>query len=97
MKSNWSQDWSMYQGLINPTDVVVREVRLQSAAGWYVGSVEFYNFEEMDFYSRDTGYYPNEEMVKEEYPRSISTQEAFEKIKHDQLLHRKMKKKLGQL
>jgi hypothetical protein len=58
---------------INKDEVLIRHVRLQSNAGWYLGTVEFYNFDEMDFYSRDTDfYYPNEALLKEEYPRSIS-------------------------
>lgn len=95
MRSRWSESWSHYEGLINPDDVVIRHVRLESAAGWYVGSVEFYNFEEMDFYSRDTDYYPSEATLKRDYPESISVQEAFQKIQHDTLYKRKMERKLG--
>lgn len=94
MRSRWSESWSHFDGLIDPSDIVVRDVRLQTNAGWYIGTVQFYNFEEMDFYSRDSDYYPNEKMLKEEYPHSISTEEAFMKIKHDRLLRRKMDKKL---
>jgi len=95
MLGNQSEGWSEFNGLINKDDIVVRDVRVQSNAGWYVGTVEFYNYEEMDFYSRDSGYYPNEAMVKTEYPNSISIEEAFHKIKHDRLLNMRMKRKLG--
>lgn len=95
MRSRWSESWSHFEGLINPDDVVIQHVRQQSAAGWFIGAVEFYDFEEMDIYSRDTGYYPTEEMLKEEYPRSISLQEAFNKMQHDPLHRRKMERKLG--
>lgn len=90
-----SQDWSKFDGLVNPEDVVIRDVRIQSNAGWYVGAVQFYNYDEMDFYSRDTGYYPSEEMLSQEYPQSISIQEAFHKVKHDRLYSRKMDKYLA--
>lgn len=95
MRSRWSESWSHFEGLINKDDIVIRDVRLQSNAGWYIGAIEFYNFEEMDFYSRDSDYYPSEQMLKEDYPHSISTEEAFNKIKHDRLYKRKMEKKLG--
>lgn len=95
MQSNWSENWSEFNGLIDKNDVVVRNVRLKSAAGWYVGTVEFYNFDEMDFYSRDSMYYPSEAMLKAEYPDSVSDKEAFQMVKHDRLLKRKMEKKLG--
>lgn len=94
MRSRWSESWSHFDGLIDPNDVVIRDVRCKSNAGWYVGAVEFYNFEEMDFYSRDTEYYPNEEILKQAYPRSISIKEAFAKIQHDRLYRRKMERKL---
>lgn len=95
MLSNWSEGWSQFNGLIDKKDIVIRDVRIQSNAGWYVGAVEFYNFEEMDFYSKDSGYYPNEAMLKEEYPNSISIDEAFHKIKNEPLLKRRMERKLG--
>lgn len=95
MRSNWSESWSQFNGLINKDDVIVRNVRCKSASGWYLGTVEFYNFEEMDFYSRDSDlYYPNEQILKEDYPHSISIEEAFNMIKSDRLLNKKMKKKL---
>lgn len=97
MQSNWSESWSQFNGLINPDDIMVKEVRLQSSAGWYIGAAEFYDFEEMGFYSRDSEYYPSEEVLKEFFPRSLSIEEAANKIKHDPLLSRKMKRKLEKL
>ena len=40
-------------------------------------------------------YYPSEVMLKSEYPDCISDKEAFQMVKHDRLLKRKMEKKLG--
>jgi len=94
IKSSWSESWSQYDELIHKDDIVIRNVRVQSNAGWYIGAVEFYNYDEMDFYSRDSDYYPNEEMLKSYYPTSISVKEAFNKIKHDRLHSMKMEKKL---
>jgi hypothetical protein len=93
MRSRWSESWSHFEGLIHPNDVVVRNVRIQTNAGWYIGTVEFYDFDEMGFYSRDGDYYPNEEIVKNIFPNSISIEEAFHKVKHDRLLKRKLEKK----
>lgn len=93
--NGWNNISSEYNGLINKDDIVIRNVRLQSAAGWYVGAVEFYNFEEMDFYSRDSCYYPTESMLASDYPESISVEEAFNKIKFDRLYKSRMNKKLG--
>lgn len=95
MRSRWSESWSHFEGLIDKNDVVIRDVRQQSAAGWFLGALEFYNFEEADCYSKDTEYYPNEKMLQQYYPHSISISEAYEKIKHDRLLKRKMDRKLG--
>lgn len=95
MKSRWSESWSEFDGLIHPDDIVVRNVRIKTNAGWYIGTIEFLDFEEMDFYSRDSGYYPTEDCVAAVYPNSISIEEAFVKVKHDTLLHRKMKRKLS--
>lgn len=96
MNSRWSESWNQYdRDKVQPNEVIVTDVRLQSNAGWYIGALEFYDFEEMDFYSRDSDYYPNEALLKKEYPRSISVQEACDKVKHDRLYQRKMEKKLG--
>jgi hypothetical protein len=57
---------------------VISHVRMKSAAGWYLGSIEF-NGEDAFPYDRDSGYYPSEELVKSEYPRSIGQDEAFQK------------------
>jgi hypothetical protein len=95
LRSRWSESWSHYDVRdVKKDEVVIPDVRLNSNAGWYVGAVEFYDFEEMDFYSRDTDYYPNEEMLKDDYPRSISIEEAFYKIKNDIIYKRKMERKL---
>jgi hypothetical protein len=59
---------------------VISHVRMQSAAGYYLGSVDF----EVGFpepYDRDSCYYPTEEWVKHEYPRSISMEEALDKAR----------------
>jgi hypothetical protein len=96
MRSRWSESWSHYEkSEVKENEVVIPNVRLQSNAGWYIGALEFYTFEEMDFYSRDTGYHPNEEMLEREYPHSISVQEAFEKVNHHPLYKRKMERKLN--
>ena len=96
LRSKWSESWSHYErDEVGLNEVVLPNVRLQSNAGWYVGAVEFYNFEEMDFYSRDSDYYPNESLLKEDYPHSISIEEAYHKINHDRLYKRKMEKKLN--
>lgn len=57
---------------------VINHVRMQSAAGWYLGSIEVENGE-IQPYDRDSMYYPNEEWVQKEYPRSMSLKEAFER------------------
>lgn len=54
----------------------VSNIRLQSAAGWYVGTLEFDDGEAQP-YERDSMYYPSEEFLKKEYPNSISLKEAF--------------------
>lgn len=96
MRSRWSESWSHYESSeVKQDEIVIPNVRLQSNAGWYIGTVEFYNYDEMDFYSRDTGYYPNESMLENDYPNSISVEDAFNKIKHDRLYSRKMERKLN--
>ena len=97
MKSRWSESWSEFDGLIHPEDIVIRNVRLQSNAGWYMGTAEFLDYEEMQYYSRDSEYYPTEEALAQNYPSSISIEEAFAKIKHDSMYSRKMEKKLAKL
>lgn len=54
----------------------VHNVRLESAAGFYKGTLEFIDGD-ADFYDRDSMYYPTEELLKAEYPNSKSVQEAF--------------------
>lgn len=59
---------------------VISYVRMESAAGHYLGGVDF----EAGFpepYDRDSMYYPSEEWVEHEYPRSISLEEACNKAK----------------
>lgn len=98
LRSRWSESWSHYDSRdVKDNEVVIPHVRLQSNAGWYIGAVEFYNFDEMDFYSRDTDYYPNEEMLKSEFPRSISVEEAFSKMNNNPLYKRKMERKLNKI
>ncbi|MED3792447.1 hypothetical protein P4571_08320 [Niallia alba] len=57
---------------------VISHVRMQSAAGWYLGSIEVAS-EDAQPYDRDSMYYPSEEHVRSEYPASISLKEAFYK------------------
>jgi hypothetical protein len=57
---------------------VIRHVRMKSAAGYYLGSIEFDGTDAQP-YDRDSGYYQSEEWVKHDYPRSISQDEAFQK------------------
>ncbi|QST02651.1 hypothetical protein IMZ31_19065 (plasmid) [Pontibacillus sp. ALD_SL1] len=94
LRSRWSESWSQYdRNDVSADEVVVPNVRLQSAAGWYIGAVEFYSEEEMDFYSRNTEYYPNEGILRNEYSKSISVEEAFEKVKHHPLYQKKLDQK----
>lgn len=96
MRSKWSESWSHYEANeVSVDEIVIPNVRLQSNAGWYIGAVEFYDYDDMDFYSRDIDYYPNEHMLQQDYPRSISIKEAYEKVNHHPLYKRKMERKLG--
>lgn len=72
-----SESWGRYNGLIDPTDIVVTQVRQQSAAGWFVGALQIYNEDECECYSRDSEYYPTEALCIQEYPKSISKVEVF--------------------
>lgn len=54
----------------------VHNVRLKSAAGYYIGTLEFTDGD-ADFYDRDSMYFPSDEFLKAEYPRSKSVEEAF--------------------
>jgi hypothetical protein len=56
--------------------MIIGHVRMESAAGWYLGSIEVENGEAQP-YDRSSMYYPSEEWVRKEYPRSISLEEAF--------------------
>ena len=56
---------------------IVSNVRMKSNAGHYLGSIEFESGEGQP-YDRDSGYYPTEDWLKQEYPNSISMKEAFE-------------------
>ena len=96
MRSRWSESWSHYEAKdVKENEVVMPNVRLESAAGWFIGAIEFYDYDEMNPYSRDTDYYPSENMLKSEYPHSISLEEACHKIKYDTLYKRKMERKLA--
>jgi hypothetical protein len=57
---------------------IVQNVRMKSAAGYYLGSIQFYGDDACP-YDRDSSYYPSEEHVKFDYPNSISEEEAFNK------------------
>lgn len=59
---------------------IISGVRMQSAAGWYIGSLDF-EYGEPEPYDRDSMYYPFESYVRHEYPNSISVQEAIDKAK----------------
>ena len=95
MENRWHVSSEFDARFTEKDEVIIQNVRLQSNAGWYIGAVEFYNFDELDFYSRDSEYYPNEELLKEENPHSLSVQEAVALVKTDRLYKRKMERKLG--
>jgi hypothetical protein len=57
---------------------IASHVRMKSAAGWYLGSIEFDGVDACP-YDRDSLYYPSEEWVKHDFPNSISEEEAFQK------------------
>jgi hypothetical protein len=65
---------------------IVHQVRMESNAGHYMGSIEFSEGEGQP-YDRDSCYYPNEKMLQKEYPESKSLKEAF-----DEATHRRMYK-----
>lgn len=57
---------------------VISHIRMKSAAGWYLGSIEF-NGEDAQPYDRDSCYYPSEEYLQHEYSGSMSMEEAFQR------------------
>lgn len=57
---------------------VIHNVRMESAAGHYLGSLWFSSMGEGAPNDRDSWYYPNEQAVRNDYPRSISMKEAFD-------------------
>jgi hypothetical protein len=57
---------------------IVQNVRMKSAAGYYLGSIQFEG-EDACPYDRDSLYYPSEEHLKFDYPNSISEEEAFQR------------------
>lgn len=62
-------------------DKVIRNDRQQSNAGWFVGGMVFCE-DNAECYDKDEfSVRPSEEMVKNDYPRSISVKEAFQKAK----------------
>lgn len=98
IRGNWSEGWSSYNSKdVSPNEIIITNVRLESAAGWYIGSLEFYNFDEIDFYSRDTEYFPSESFLLSYYPESISIEDAINKINNDSLYKRRMERKLGKI
>lgn len=56
---------------------IVSRVRMHSNAGYYMGKIEFCEGEAQP-YDRDSQYYPTEAWLRDEYPESISMDEAFE-------------------
>ena len=57
---------------------VIGHVRMESAAGWYIGSIEFLNGEASPWDKDEFScYYPNEVRLQQDYPRSMSLNEAF--------------------
>ncbi|WP_079709806.1 hypothetical protein [Paraliobacillus ryukyuensis] len=58
--------------------MIINRVRMESAAGWYLGSIEFVE-DEAQPYDRHSLYYPSEEWLKREFPRSISLKDAFDR------------------
>lgn len=63
---------------------VISNVRMESAAGHYLGSIWFSRHSsvpEGQPNDRDSMYFPSEGWVKAEYPNSISMEEAYEKAK----------------
>ncbi|MCM3109987.1 hypothetical protein [Lederbergia lenta] len=58
--------------------MIIKNVRMESAAGHYLGSIECSN-EECQPYDRDSLYYPSEDWLKNEFPNSISLKDAYER------------------
>ncbi|MFB0831472.1 hypothetical protein ACEU2D_17950 [Brevibacillus laterosporus] len=59
---------------------VIQNVRQESAAGWYVGGLEFLE-DNVVCWNKETGYFPSEVLLKNHYPCSISMEEACIKAK----------------
>ncbi|MEH7116186.1 hypothetical protein V7128_02005 [Neobacillus vireti] len=68
--------------------MIISNVRMESAAGFYLGSIEFIG-QEAQPYDRDSMYYPSEELLHNDYANSISLKEAFEKGEAYNRLRRK--------
>ena len=60
--------------------MIINNVRMESNAGWYLGAIEATD-DCPQPYDRLSMYYPNEDWVKQEFPNSISLQEAFDRVK----------------
>lgn len=62
---------------------VIRFVRQESAAGWFMGAVEF-SSDNVECFDKDeeTCYYVDEASLAQAYPHSISMKEACDKAKH---------------
>ncbi|WP_460271323.1 hypothetical protein [Bacillus sp. NEAU-Y102] len=57
---------------------VMGHIRMQTAAGWYIGSIEFLNGEASPWDKDEFScYYPNESKLQQDYPRSMGMEEAF--------------------
>ncbi|MBG9776129.1 hypothetical protein ABD71_24735 [Brevibacillus laterosporus] len=59
---------------------VIQNVRQESAAGWYVGGLEFFD-DNVVCWNKETGYFPSEVILKNHYPYSISMETACIKAK----------------
>lgn len=65
---------------------IIGHVRQQSNAGWFVGGV-CVSIDNMEPWDNDSGYYPSEEWLKEEYPTSISMEEAIERARRNRWIN----------
>ena len=93
MQGRWSEGWSEFnRASADPMDVLIRNVRQESAAGWYVGALQFFSEEEAVPYSRDSEYYGGEHSLHAEYPNTISVKEAFQQAKSHPIYQKKLQR-----
>lgn len=57
---------------------IIKHVRQQSQAGWFVGSIDF-STGEVECWDKESGYFPSGTRLKGLYPQSISIEEACQK------------------